>query len=365
MDNNNMTHTMKNWHMKFDKKFQCMSNILEINDNKNSNDIYEKIRNKFDLTEASYLVQYYSTQDDKQRRDIIQELSTRIKSKNIISDMTDLIKEIEDAQSTGWNSTQSYIFHQNKQRYNEVAIKHKPTITDMKICPDCKSSVNVYEQFSQLRCSECPYTFTLEGTTFDDAQSKFAQENNIAKGAGYEAARHFNNHLDKILGLKYKEIPERVHKKIKKWFVLNNIEFIRTLKYYNWRQILKDIKETKFNDYIPHIMSHYKCAKLGWLEYSERKRAEIMFEIIIDVYEQIKEESQNIKYYPFFIAKIIEIILEDPKHQQRKQYFLSNVHFQEETTIEYNDAIWKKICDAVPLLHNKFKPTNKNKIMRR
>ena len=66
--------------------------------------------------------------------------------------------------------------------------------------------------------------------------------------------------------------------------------------------------------------------------------------------------NNNIKYYPYFIWKIIEIIYKD---QPRRRYEIFEcIHLQNLDTLKKNDKIWKNICNKIPEF--KFKPTDRN-----
>ena len=65
----------------------------------------------------------------------------------------------------------------------------------------------------------------------------------------------------------------------------------------------------------------------------------------------------NTPYYPYFIYKIFEIVFEDKPAKLNS--LLECIHIQSDDTLASHDEEWKKICDSVPILHGKYKPTNK------
>lgn len=361
----NMTQPIEVWHTKFKNKFDCLKIILDECDSKEIKVQFYDLKNQFNILETSYMARYYMAADRKAQCEVMTELNMRINSSSLVSNISKLLIRLKQhAEESKWDSDKMFILRTQENLFRESKIKRVSQTININICPECKSPMTIYAQFSQLRCSKCPYNMTLYGTTFDDSQARITQDS-VAKGGNYEISRHFNNHLDQILGKKFKVVTPAVNAKIKHWLELNGVEYPQTLKHTQWRQCLKKIKETSYNDSIPHIRELYSDgSNTGYLKYRERKRIEIIFEIIIDVYDMIKEQLQNIKYYPFFIAKLIVIELNAPEDRERKQYLLGNIHFQEEDTIEFNDIIWKKICDNVEILNGKYQVTDKHKIHR-
>ena len=69
------------------------------------------------------------------------------------------------------------------------------------------------------------------------------------------------------------------------------------------------------------------------------------FKNIIDIYPKIIQEIeiklQNGLYYPYYIAKILSLVIQDT---DRLNTLLSNIHFQSKTILNRNEYIWKEIC---------------------
>lgn len=253
-------------------------------------------------------------------------------------------------------------FKKYEKAYNNITYHNKVIQNNINICPKCGGQTHPYPQHSEMRCVSCNYILELEGTILDESQLKSSQETNI-KGGNYETSRHCKQHLDRILGLKHVDITPKLDNKIKRWFRMNNIKYVKTMGYKDWRTCLKDQKITEYNKSIPYLMSWYGNSDLVVCHFDEYQTVCTLFNLVVISYDEIKSDDEvNIKYYPFFIAKLIEIVLKDkPK---RKRAILNNIHFQESETVEYNDKIWKKICDNVNELKDKFTKTDKNLMYR-
>jgi hypothetical protein len=76
------------------------------------------------------------------------------------------------------------------------------------------------------------------------------------------------------------------------------------------------------------------------------------------VFPLIQTSECNLKYYPYSIVKIIEMVLDKPEDQERKQAIIDCVHFQRDNTVVSNDKTWKKVCDRVPCFT--YKKTDRN-----
>lgn len=72
-----------------------------------------------------------------------------------------------------------------------------------------------------------------------------------------------------------------------------------------------------------------------------------------------KDKKPNMRYYPYFIYKILEIVIID---KNKLNSLLECIHIQSDDTLNNHDDVWFKICESAPQLRGKYKPTDKYKI---
>jgi hypothetical protein len=253
-----------------------------------------------------------------------------------------------------------------KNEYTKLVNRFKSNIIEIEIrqsnseiCEECGSPTTLYPGSSNIRCSaaECPYIQTLKGDVFDEAQF-YSQEGTGGKRAGYEISRHSKQHLDLMMALIVPNIPQEDDDKIDRWSKENNI-YWPSMTCESYRSMLKELKLTKYNKYIPYLRKIRSKINPPRLSDEEIREIQIKFEIAVDIYIKIvKEGESNMRYYPFFLSKIIDQVLNKSEDRIRKQLLIDNIHFQRDSTNKDNDNIWNKICDNSDTFV--YKITNKN-----
>jgi len=114
------------------------------------------------------------------------------------------------------------------------------------------------------------------------------------------------------------------------------------------RNFLKYLLLTKYNPHITWLRKQieYACDIKGYsyeLTNDERYKILEYFNEIVTQFSYLisKHKIHNIIYYPYFIARILTLVIHD---QNRLNILLSNVHFQKKVTIVKNENIWKELC---------------------
>lgn len=119
---------------------------------------------------------------------------------------------------------------------------------------------------------------------------------------------------------------------------------------------LKELNSTDYNDHIPLIRKIITDKSPPPLKEKEIRKLYNYFNKAVDAFDIVKLPTQsNTPYYPYFIYKIIDQILENGL---RKIKILECIHLQSRETLISNDKTWKKICKVVEELN--YKPTDRN-----
>lgn len=250
-------------------------------------------------------------------------------------------------------------------QYSRASIDTRVARVDYKICPDakCTGRMAIYPHTSEMRCDRCGHIVELKGTILDDSQCYTSSDgaNIMPKRGRHETHRHCKSHLDRILALKSVNLSDRQTRKIERWIDLN-VTHKEGMTCIHWRRCLKDIGESKLNDYIPYLRQQFSGVNSEGLTYQETNQVIILFDKTVAAIGEIDDGHCNMKYYPFFILKILEIILDRAQDEKRLQSIIDCIHFQRDDTITQNDQLWYQVCIRVPEFRNKFRKTDRNRL---
>jgi hypothetical protein len=227
----------------------------------------------------------------------------------------------------------------------------------MVVCEMCGSSVHFSKDTGEVDCMECGYTKSLHGMIADSragSSSKKKMQNAVIHGMRWlyqlqakEQWKPSDCVLQPLSAIIKKEF---VFMSSRKCYDLQKLtcEYIRVL--------LKRIgAPPEMNNHVPTIRKlltgTYGAKQMVPTQLTNPQEQIVIndFSRAIEVYESIKNTEEvlnifnktvvtNIKYYPYFIYKIIEYRF--PKYQE----LLSCIHLQKSATLSNNDKLWKVIC---------------------
>lgn len=360
-----MTKPIEIIHQNFETKLATVKNILKILDPgyelgspKLTDQIntYEFVRTNYQDQTLTLLCDYFDTDDLILKCQIVDRYMQIIVSFNFITKLNDTIGWLKDysVKAKKEDLEISLLF----KTFHNTPVDTDVRRLDYKTCPNCKGKMNIHPHHSELRCTKCSYTLLLKGTVFDE-NHLYTSEGSLAKRGAYETSRHCRYHLERILAIKNPNISEAVWAKIHTWLKRNNFIYLKLVTCPDYRRCLKEIKETKYNEHVPFIRQVISGISPERLFHHEIRLLYIYFEKAVMVFNKLKDgERVNLKYYPYFIYKIIEMILNKPEDRKRLQSIVDCIHFQRDNTIVANDRLWSDICDEI--VEFIFKKTDKN-----
>ncbi len=205
---------------------------------------------------------------------------------------------------------------------------------------DCGCAMTVNQEESVYLCTQCGASRKIDGTAFRD-KAAGSQDGLKSRNSEYHAMRHFEDWMPRILGTEKKDIPEDVMAKIRAVIARDEV-LISELTCERVRSILRDrsVCATNLNDHVTLIIK--KLGGVGPPEptYVQMNLIRSKYRIIMDIYPTIANGGTNIKYYPYFIYKVIEIFFKDvPSVLSINKY----IHLQAEHTLKQNDDIFASI----------------------
>lgn len=241
-------------------------------------------------------------------------------------------------------------------KYEETKLKIAFKETRGYLCTFCDEQMSFIAKESTLECSKCFAQQDARGMMYSEDQADISEKN--YKSNQYQARKHGKAWIDCLQGLESKEIPEKVLVHIKECMRKDRIIDVSKVTCNTIRGYLsKKSNMSKYNQHIPKIRKLVTGIEPPQLTEAE---SELFFEYygkVINIYNTIKEKV-NCPYCPYFIYKILEQILKDPIHHERKGRFFSYIHLQLSNTLNDQDKLWKSICKDIPEFA--YRPTIRN-----
>lgn len=341
-----MTKPIEIIHHNFELKMDLIGDLI-------TEDAYEQfiaLKNAYHDQTVSLLCKYFDTNNIKEKCKIVEKYIQVVISRNFVAQLNSIMQKCKNA-----IKEPSLEVSLKFKKYNEIPFDVEVKRQEYKLCPNCESKMNIDPHNSELRCNSCDYIMILKGTVFDESVS--SPEVNLTKRSAYETSRHCKFHIERILAIKMPNIKETTWQKIYKWLNDNNYKYHKLVTCKVLRRCLKEIKEaTKLNEHVPFIRQYITGISPERLFYHETRQLFIDFEKVVETCKRIQNgERGNLKYYPYYIFKILEMRIKDPK---RLQSITDCIHFQHDDTLVTNDRIWEQIC--AELDDFTFKKTDKN-----
>jgi hypothetical protein len=218
----------------------------------------------------------------------------------------------------------------------------------------CGSVMKIFPELSELICPSCGSIVILHGTVFEDTQFYY-QEGQRSKHGCYDPSRHCKFWVQRIQANDNIVIDKGCIDAIMKCIKRDGITDNRRLLCSQIRGYLKETGFTEYNNHVPMIRKIITGQIPPQLTQDELRRLYNLFNKAIHAFESIKPpDKSNMKYYPYIIFKILDLILESGV---RKKKIIECIHLQSRETLIANDNIWENICKIVKEL--KYVPTDR------
>jgi hypothetical protein len=215
---------------------------------------------------------------------------------------------------------------------------------DCELCESCKEVTESNPiNDTQSKCVNCGLVKSNSDNVTAEYDDEFESKYNKPKRGTHEAEKHCIMWVDKITAIKETEITEEQDIRIRKWLTINNIRNKKLLHCEDYRRCFKESHITELNDYVTYIRLIYSGISPPRISYDERQEILSLFILVVETHEDIKTDESNLKYYPFFILKIVPWVIKD---KIRCIDIQRCIHLQSSVTLKSNDRLWKKITDT-------------------
>lgn len=240
------------------------------------------------------------------------------------------------------------LIKENIQLYDKYRIDIELEKINFNICEHCHIKLTVDCDKGELLCIRCGLLFKLSGDVIENIDT--IVQDNKPKNSSYDASNHCEFWLKRIFALEPTDIDDDIKLIVETWLKKNGYPP-------TCRNIRKALQKTKLSNHNTHVSLIHKLITGKSPEppsHDEKNKIFNYFNKAVVAYNAIKKDT-NIKYYPYFIWKIMEMIYVNPL---RRIEILEYIHFQNLDTLKKNDKIWRQICQQIPEFA--FIPTDRN-----
>ena len=244
-------------------------------------------------------------------------------------------------------------------QYKSIDIPMNIKSIQVNICEYCRElMIQTYDKTSYV-CICCNLTKPVHNSLIDISQ-------NIprSKIGNFNPERHFKTWIDRILAKESEDelkvtiqkvtlSADEIIQKIKE-SLISRSKSIEHITIDDIRLILKELKMTTLNKNTSLIAKKITGRSPPNITDDQYMHVHSLFVSVMEARDNISDIIKcNRIYYPYYIVKILDIILTDV--EQRK--ILNYIHLHKETTLSSNDLEWAEICNIVPILKGKYQPT--------
>jgi hypothetical protein len=230
--------------------------------------------------------------------------------------------------------------------------------TEYSLCK-CGARMDIDESSRMLICKlpNCGLILPLKGVIFED-DFYYLQDGKRSKHCNYDPSKHCKTRLDQLQAREIVDIPQDLIDQLLSYIcqdgILNKHEI--TCEYI--RKYLRQIGHSQYYNHVVLIRKILTGIEPPQLTEEEYHEVMGLFKIVARIYNSIKTyENPNLRYILYFIYKIIEHVLRDEQHKERRQGILSCIHLQSRETVIEHDKKWQEMCQFLPI---EYKPTIRN-----
>ena len=313
-------------HKKMDYKFQIMYNNIPCIYYKEIKDIHDE-----------YLMLYTNVVIGKKS---IEDLLEILVFENIIDKMDKLFIKYVKKDTT-------------IRDYNNTEIDLRLSQLVFKFCSICQGEMLLSYDNIYYECTDC-YIIEPRNQIHEQILPR-------SKIGNFNPERHFKTWIDRILAREpLEEIckeddpqGEKIINTIREYLV-GKRKSNEHLTIDDIRNILKEIGRTQLNRNTSLIAKKITGRSPPKLDENKYNKIYTLFLKVMEARDHIAINNRcNRIYYPYYISKLLSLFLTTP--EERK--ILNYIHLHKESTLSSNDQEWQEICNVVPELKGKYKPT--------
>jgi hypothetical protein len=218
-------------------------------------------------------------------------------------------------------------------------------------CAECGLALVVHNNLSESRCPGCQRIVPLYCAAYDAITTL---EGRRSKSGCFSPSRHHETWLERIQALESEsEIgdPNNPDNKGGELVIAalrlraqQTNKYLSLLRVDDVRNMLRVINRTDLNKNAALLLKHLTGRSPPVLTEDQKVRGGMMFSQVIQTRAALPSSGTNRNYYPYYILKIYDLILEpdDPA-----RLLLCYIHLQGAETLNNNDTEWRHICGSL------------------
>ena len=166
----------------------------------------------------------------------------------------------------------------------------------------------------------------------------------------YHRSGRLKEWLNQFQAKEYTDIPQPIYDKIKLELKKKRIVNYSKLTITIIREILRNLKLTKYYDNVPFIINKLNNIPAPKMNHKIEKKILEMFNMIESIWDIVKpKKRKNMISYPYILHKLCELLEYD-------EYLPSFPLLKSPEVLAEQDKIWERICQE---LHWEFYPSFK------
>lgn len=335
-------------------KFDKFSEIFSIYEpylcDTNEYDTFAKIFDDFAKSKKQFLIESIIVFSKKQPIErVYADISNIIQSCDI-SGLFDKIEAWAESVLPLLSEKQKLFVTRLLEEQSKLSIEIKIDLNQQNICPFCAADATADEKNSEYICENCGYiiSYNDELTIENDIAINSTKREKINK---YASTIHCSTWLRRIQGKEKVDISDELINEIKVRITGDGVR-ICDITCEIIRNYLQKMKLTKYNNDIPYIWKLVTNKELALLTDAEENTIVNIFSSVVQTINNMTQSKEHCKYIPYYIYKIISIVMANPRDRNRKRDLLSCIHMQSQNTLATNDKLWDMVCRENSFLRN-------------
>lgn len=322
-----LTDDVKIWHM--EREINSLRDVLKKMET--GEDMDEYIMNTGDI-----LFNYYDIQEKIERGSTFSKKNNK-KPGSILN----ILEKISDCPSGGFSRENVPQRNELLKRYidneDNLCNSRKETENDnWTTCEICGKEMRVCTNEANLFCTYCG---NQEFVLIDSDKPSYKDPPREISYYAYKKINHFNEWLAQFQAKESTEVPQEIYDMIFLQLKKERIVNMSTLKYSKLREILRNLKYSKYYEHIPHIINRLNGQKAPFMSRESEEKLRHMFrEIQPSFRNHCPKGRRNFLSYSYVLYKFCELLEMD-------EFLTCFTLLKNREKLMMQDKIWQKICN--------------------
>lgn len=203
-------------------------------------------------------------------------------------------------------------------------------------CDMCGKEMSICTNEAYLHCASCGFQdFIL----IDSDKPSYKDPPREVSYYAYKKINHFNEWLAQFQAKESTEIPQEICDAILLQLKKERIIDMKNIKHSKLREILRNMKYSKYYEHIPHIINRLNGQKAPFMNRDDEERLRHMFKEIQPSFKKhCPKGRRNFLSYSYVLYKFCELLEMD-------EFLTCFSLLKNREKLLLQDKTWKKICE--------------------